>query len=66
MTGFDNAIEFDGSQKSFEKIAAALPQRTITLEDYEVRQRLVMHGVGRYPTVYVYPGEWVSTRGEAE
>jgi hypothetical protein len=63
---FENAIEFDGSQESFQKIATALSNRTITLETYEDRPRLVMHGAGRYPTVYVYPGEFVSTQAVAE
>lgn len=59
---FENAICFDGSVESAQAIADALAPRRVRREIYNGRPRLILEGQGVIASVFVYSGEYVSTR----
>lgn len=60
----EDAICFDGSIESAKQIADALAPRSVEREMHNGRPRLVLEGKGAVAAVYVYPGEFVSTKTE--
>lgn len=60
----EDAIYFDGSLESAQAIADALAPRRVEHEIYNERPRLILEGRGMVDGVYVYPGEYVSTRSQ--